>query len=135
VDHLASALAHIDGGFQATVDAGQRRLDDLVRPAAMRTLRNQRRTCNQHDGDLRMAMESLLLCKQALAITVVDYQAQLNALIKSLDGALSLPAIRAADPIIGQLLENESELRSVLIDVSAKSKAVSAALLSDETPP
>jgi len=80
-------------------------------------------------------MESLLLCKQALAITVVDYQAQLNALIKSLDGALSLPAIRAADPIIGQLLENESELRSVLIDVSAKSKAVSAALLSDETPP
>lgn len=124
------ALMQIEDGYAATVQVGQSRLDTDAQPGQSRGSQPGASLRTQHDDDLQLAMESLRMCRQPLAIVAGAYRTQLDELTRTLDSDVSLPSRHAVDPVMAKLLENESEEHSVLIDVAAKSHAVLAELCS-----
>lgn len=120
---LAMSLSTVAAQYEATVAAGQSALSsndqaDPGRPSARAAQRSPA------ESDLALAMDSLLMCRSAYGQVSSAYQAQLLQLTRSLDRDHTRSGIQAATPTIAGLLEDQSELRSILTDISAKSKAV-----------
>jgi hypothetical protein len=118
-DALAESLIAVSAQFEATVAAGQQVLSTRAQaaPQAGRPPAN---------GDLAMAVDSLLMCRIAYAQVSDAYREKLLQLTRALEADQSVSGVQAAAPTIAGLLEDQSQLRSILTDVSAKSKAVLA---------
>ncbi len=120
-DALAASLSAVAARFEAAVAAGQRALSADDRVAARPSAPAQR---SPADGDLAMALDSLLMCRTAYAQVSGAHRAQLQQLTRALDRDRTVDGMQAVTPTIAGLLEDQSELRSILTDIAAKSKAV-----------
>jgi hypothetical protein len=127
-ERLLKAFAVVSARYEEVVAAGQRRLnagssqEQDADPAEEHDLRAQ------GQGDLAMAMESLLMCRMSYVMASASYRAQLARVMGTLDRHLDLSSIRTATPAITILLEDEAEVRSIVSDAAAKSRAVIALL-------
>jgi hypothetical protein len=125
---LSMTLKEVAARFESAVSAGQLELD----------MRNQRRTNGQipdpHSTDaiqevnLAGAVDSLLMCRNAYGSLSGKYRSKLMAMTQELGNNLTLEGRHAVTPEITALLEDQLQLRTLLTDVSAKSKAVIAEL-------
>jgi hypothetical protein len=122
-DTLAASLSAVASQYEATVAAGQHALASHDNPATQRPLVQPAQPAAAV-ADLAMAMDSLLMCRAAYAQVSGAYRDRLLLMTASLDRDHSLSGMQAVTPTITGLLEDQEELRSILTDVSAKSKAV-----------
>ena len=123
---LSSSLADIGARYEATVSAGQLELSMRKQPQSSDLSTDAHLLPTAPVGNLALAMDSLLMCRDAYTKVSGSYRAHLASMTQALGNDLSLTEKRNVDPTIATLLEDQLQLRSILTDVSAKSKAVIA---------
>ncbi len=133
-DALAASLSAVAAQYEATVAAGQQAL------SSSRDQGTGRPPARQGErppavADLAMALDSLLMCRTAYDQVSSAYRSQLQQLTRALERDRTVDGMQAVAPAITGLLEDQGELRSVLTDVSAKSKAVRAEMAMVPRPP
>jgi hypothetical protein len=127
---LAATLAAVAAQYEATVTAGQNALSAGIHQGSGQALAQR----SPADADLALAMDSLLMCRPAYDQVSDSYRWQLLLVTRSLDRDHTLNGMQAVTPAISRLLEDQGELRSILTDVSAKSRAVMAEIALNPVP-
>jgi hypothetical protein len=130
---LAATLAAVATQYEATVTAGQDALSSGIHQGSGQALAHQAQR-SPADEDLALAMDSLLMCRPAYAQVSDSYRWQLLLVTRSLDLDHTLHGMQAVTPAIARLLEDQGELRSILTDVSAKSRAVMTEIAMNPVP-
>jgi hypothetical protein len=128
VERLLKAFVLVGSRYEMIIAVGQRRLDSWSMQEEVHDPIDAHDASAIRNGDLTMAMESLLMCRTSYAMACTGYRSQLARVIGTLDHHLALSSIHAVTPAITTLVEGEAEVRSIVADVSAKSKAVIALL-------
>lgn len=123
---LNDSLAVVISNSNAAVAAGKVQNDEWHKQADTFTDPELRNVSTKRQSDLRTAVDKLALSTTALKTESDAYIAQVNQTLKALDLDLSQQGIRVIKPTVGKLVEDESQLRLALSEISAASKAVTA---------
>jgi len=121
---LTESLADVESSSDSAVAAGQSQMKQWQEQTSTFTDADLRNSSNKRVGELRKSVDALSTSSANFKPVSESYKSQLSQTIKALELDLSQQGIRSVKPVISRLVDDESNLRDALSDITTKSKAV-----------
>ncbi len=125
---LSDSLSDTVATSQTAVAAGKTQNDEWRKQADAFTDADLRNSSQQRQSDLRGSIDELAAASATLKSESDTYLSQLNQIVSALDLDLTQQGVRAINPTLVKLIDNEPKLRQCLSDVAAKGKAVNTVI-------